>query len=202
MLFSKIITQNPTKYDTIYVSKLFGEEYIMFNGLDITLINSYDSHSKLYFSLTVRTHQNAELWGRIINNEFIASAYGKVIMESLDYFDSIHECVHAEHTAVMPNHIHVILSIEKSCFRYEPTVRELRSFLSDIADGFKQASQDNICTFLQNMNSMGLELEDDLDLWHEGCSIKPLDSVREYGKAVHHVKNNVALWGSDRYFPM
>ena len=112
MLFSKIITQNPTKYDTIYVSKLLWEEYIMFNGLDITLINSYDSHSKLYFSLTVRTHQNAELWGRIINNEFIASAYGKVITESLDYFDSIHECVHAEHTAVMPNHIHGILMID------------------------------------------------------------------------------------------
>ncbi len=174
----------------------------MFNGFDISSIGKYDKHDKLYFYITVRTRENKMLWGRITDGNLVLSAYGKIAEKELDFFDSVHNSIYVEECVVMPNHIHIMLAIEKSGFEFMPSESELKSFIYNIVEQYKQSTTDSILAFVNDKMTMGVPEETDADFWHDSCNIKTIGSLNEYGKATHHIKNNLFTWSTDKYYPL
>lgn len=170
----------------------------MFNGFDIMSIGRFDKHNKLYFYITVRTSRNKLLLGRVNSATMILSAYGKIASSRISFFNDVHESIFVEDSVVMPNHIHIVLSLKKSGLEFEPTEDELKSFIADMVENYKMSTSNEIERFL---NEIAIFSNDDFDIWHSGCNIKMIKSLNDYGKIIRHIGKNAEEWKSDKYYP-
>lgn len=173
----------------------------MFYGFDVDSIGKYDKHDKLYFYVTVRTFKNKLVWGRITDSNMVLSAYGKVAAKHIGHYESVHSAITVEESCIMPNHIHILLSIKRSGLEYDPGEIELKRFVAEMTEEYKQKVTYGLYEFLKSIASLGVS-EDMTEFWHDGCNVKVISSLNEYGKASHHVKNNHSEWEKDKYYPI
>lgn len=170
----------------------------MFNGFDMMSIGRYDKQNKLYFFITVRTGKNKLLLGKINGSIMTLSSYGKIVSKHISYFNEIHQSIFVEDSVLMPNHIHVVLSMKKSGFEYEPSENELKSFIMETVENFKSLTSHEIERFLREIAIIS---DDTIDFWHSGCTVKTINSLNDYGKIINHVSKNAQEWQSDKYYP-
>ncbi len=84
--------------------------------IDSARLVGYDySQNGLYF-VTICTKERIEFFGEIINREMHLSEIGKIAWEELIQTTLIRKNVILDEWVVMPNHVHVILKIEKETF--------------------------------------------------------------------------------------
>lgn len=170
----------------------------MFNGFDIMSISRYDKHNKLYFFITIRTDKNKMLLGIVDGNSMNLSSYGKIADKNIVFFNSIHKSIFVEDSIVMPNHIHIVLSLQKSGLEFEPSESELKKFISEIVEEYKTLTSDEIKRFLCDITILS---DDTINFWHSGCHVKLIKTFNDYGKTVNHISKNVNEWQSDKYYP-
>lgn len=170
----------------------------MFNGFDIMSIGRYDKHHKLYFFITVRTSRNKLLFGKVNSATMVLSSYGKIASNRISLFNSVHESIFVEDSVIMPNHVHIVLSLKKSGLEFEPTENELKSFISDLVEEYKSLTSKETELFLKEIAVFS---DEDLNIWHSGCNVKIIDSLNDYGKIIHHVSKNAEEWLFDKYCP-
>lgn len=170
------------------------------DNIDFEAMSSYDKVRKLYFSVSVRTNNNRNIWGRVYQSQMNLSSYGKIAERNIDTLNTVHDAIHVEKYIVMPNHIHLIISILKSGFSYIPTEEKLREFIGELIEDYKIRTTNDIIDFLANASSMGIPAESDTDFWHKGCHIRGIGNMYEYKKASHHIRDNAADWTNDRYY--
>ncbi len=170
----------------------------MFNGFDIMSIGRYDKHDKLYFFITVRTSRNKLLLGKVNSGTMVLSSYGKIASNRISFFNGVHESIFVEDSVIMPNHIHVVLSLKRSGLEFEPTENELKNFIASLVEEYKSITSAETERFLKEIAVFS---DEDLDIWHSSCNIKIIESLNDYGKIIRHVSKNAEEWHSDRYFP-
>ena len=73
-------------------------------------IPSYDYSNANYYFITICTQNRRCLFGSVDALNFI----GKIAREQIERFPTHYDCVKVDHYVVMPNHIHMILVLEKS----------------------------------------------------------------------------------------
>ena len=70
----------------------------------------HDYNSGIYF-VTICANNKAHLFGRISESKFIPSPVGEIVMECIKKIPVIHPYVEVWNKVVMPNHIHLVLSV-------------------------------------------------------------------------------------------
>lgn len=67
----------------------------------------------LYF-VTICCADKRHLFGKIVGAQFIASTLGSLVKENIEQIPSYYNDVEILNHVVMPNHIHIVISIGKS----------------------------------------------------------------------------------------
>ncbi len=76
-------------------------------------LEDHDYNGGIYF-VTICSNEKKHTFGRISNNIFQPSELGEIIIEHLDRLPSYYEDVELWNSVVMPNHIHLVVSIDKT----------------------------------------------------------------------------------------
>ncbi len=172
----------------------------MIHGMDFETMSSYDGNGKLYFTVTVRCEKNKKLWGLVRNGEMNLSAYGKIAQSGIAMLNDFNPAMQVEKSVVMPNHIHMLISMRKSELSYTPRDEEVKIFFESVIEEYKEKIKADILDFISNGASRGIPMERDTDFWHSGCHVRGVHNLNDYIKAVNNIKTNVKNWESDRYY--
>ncbi len=172
----------------------------MFKGMDFESMSTYDGSRKLYFTVTVRSKSNKKLWGLIRDNEMNLSAYGKIADKNIAMLNEFNPAMRVEKSLVMPNHIHILISMDRSQLQYTPREEEAKIFFEELIEEYKASTTKAILDFLSESVSLGIPEERDTEFWHKGCHVRGLHSLSDYTKAMNNIRNNVKNWESDRYY--
>ena len=171
----------------------------------------HDYNGGLYF-ITICTKDKQHSFGYITNNEMYYSEIGMVAAQNIDGIASHWSGVIVHSSVVMPNHVHLIISIDGKEYqnrdnqpkasdtslmnahaittatpRRGPTVGGLHSYLAVIIGGFKAGVK-------RYANQHGLSFE-----WQSGFHdhiIRDSDSIN---RITDYVNNNVLRWSDDCY---
>ncbi len=76
-------------------------------------LEDHDYNGGIYF-VTICSNEKKHTFGRISNNIFQPSELGEIIIEHLDRLPSYYEDVEVWNSVVMPNHIHLVVSIDNT----------------------------------------------------------------------------------------
>lgn len=81
----------------------------------------------LYF-VTICCADKRHLFGKIVGAQFIASTLGSLVKENIEKIPSYYNDVEIPNHVVMPNHIHMVISIATSPADAMNRVRRVRNF--------------------------------------------------------------------------
>lgn len=74
---------------------------------------SFDYSQNGHYFVTVCTYKQEHLFGEIINDDMILNQYGRIVNFELLKTNNIRPDVYVDEFVIMPNHIHVIVKIDK-----------------------------------------------------------------------------------------
>lgn len=172
----------------------------MAKSIDFEALSEYDDVRKLYFIASARTNGSKRLWGLVEDGNMNLSSYGKIAAGNIAMLNNVHNAVHAEKYVIMPNHVHILFSVMKSGLLYMPSAEELKSFLGDIVEEYKSKTTADIMRFIASSAALGIPREDGSLLWHDGCHIRGIHTIRDYERVTAHIEHNAQCWRTDRYY--
>lgn len=171
----------------------------------------HDYNGGLYF-ITICTKDKQHSFGYITNNEISYSKIGMITANNIDEIGSHWNGVKVHASVVMPNHVHMIISIDGKEYqtrnrlkgtdlssqiatpvvqaatpRRGPTVGGLHSYLAVIIGGFKAGVK-------RYANQHGLSFE-----WQNGFHDHIIRDSNSYKKITDYINNNVSSWSDDCY---
>ena len=149
----------------------------------------YDYSSPGAYFVTVCTHDRRCILSDITVGEGLAppavelTPIGQCVQEQLLALPSRFPLVHLDHFVIMPNHVHLLVSVADSGGASpSPT-------LSDVVGAFKSLS-----TRLSRGN-LG-----DLPLWQRSYHEHVIRNANDYREIWNYIDANPARWAEDRYF--
>lgn len=172
----------------------------MAKSIDFEALGKYDDVRKLYFIASARTNGSKCLWGLVENGRMNLSSYGKIAERNIAVLNDVHDAICAEKYVVMPNHIHILFSVKKSGLLYMPSADELKGFICDIVEDYKSKTTADIMSFIASSVDLGIPREDGSLLWHDGCHIRGIHTIRDYERVTAHIEHNAQCWKTDRYY--
>ena len=85
----------------------------------------HDYNSGVYF-VTICTHEKRHTFGQIVHAQFIASDLGKIVEDNIKSIPQHYQDVEILNYVVMPNHIHLVISVGTRFFALTRTDAILR----------------------------------------------------------------------------
>ena len=79
-----------------------------------TRLNGYDYSLPGAYFVTICTAKKSHLFGEIKNNEMHLSNIGKIVNKEISDIETHYENIRIDRYVIMPNHIHMIISILKT----------------------------------------------------------------------------------------
>lgn len=171
----------------------------------------HDYNGGLYF-ITICTKDKKHSFGSITNNEILYSEIGVVAAQNIDEISSHWNGVKVLTSVVMPNHVHLIISIDGRIYqnknmqkinldssqvktlslptatpRRGPTVGGFHSYLAVIVGGFKAGLK-------RYANQHGLLFE-----WQSGFHDHIIHDSDSLKRITDYINNNVLMWSDDCY---
>ncbi len=159
-------------------------------------IKEYDYSQPGYYYITICTHQREQPLGKIINGQIELSNFGVIIKEELNKTENLRSNIKIDYYQVMPNHIHLILIIDK---KLEDTARRVpteafgvpvQGSLSTIIRSFKSACSKRINELRK---TPGSQVWQSLFFEHIIRNDKELYEIRKY------IEFNPLNWEDDEY---
>ena len=171
----------------------------------------HDYNGGLYF-ITICTKDKQHSFGNIMNNDMSYSEIGMITAQKIDEISSHWDGVEVVASVVMPNHVHLIISIDGEIYqnrnkltsendstqkiaptvqtvkpRRGPTVGGLHSYLAVIVGGFKAGIK-------REAKQHGLSFE-----WQSGYHDHIIRNTESFNKIMDYINNNVYKWSDDCY---
>ena len=149
-----------------------------------TRLKDYDySQSGAYF-ITICSHNKQCIFGSLVGEglappEIMLSNYGTVVKEQLLNLEKRYSCIKVDKFVIMPNHIHVILMLQKTGGASpSPTI-------SDIVCSFKSLAT----------RSCGLR-----PLWQRSFHDHVIRGEQDYLKIWNYIDTNPQKWCEDCFY--
>ena len=170
----------------------------------------HDYNGGLYF-ITICTKDKQHSFGYIKNNEIVYSEIGFVTAQNIDDISLHWEGVSVLASVVMPNHVHIIISIDGRIYqnrksqlsalessqvtpasitatpRRGPTIGGLHSYLAVIISSFKAGVK-------RYANQHGLEFE-----WQSSYHDHIIRNTDKFNTIINYINNNISSWSKDCY---
>ncbi len=141
------------------------------------------SSARIYF-VTINCHEGQYLFGKISNdgdsNKLVLSEIGIIASEKINELSSHHAGVEVLDYVVMPNHIHMLISLQK---------QEKTSTLSTIVGSYKSGVSR---VAMQNFPGM--------ELWQRSFSDHVIRDERDLLTHSKYINANIENWRRDKYF--
>ena len=150
-------------------------------------LSGYDySQAGMYF-VTVCTKVKRNPLGEVVGAatrcpgcrpHVVLSEYGKIVDIAISNIPMIYESVKVNHYVIMPNHIHMLIQIEKSG---------------------RQIAAPTVSLIIGNMKrAVSIKLKQ--SIWQKSYYDHIILSEKEYEKIAHYIDENPQTWANDRYY--
>jgi REP element-mobilizing transposase RayT len=146
----------------------------------------YDYSQPGYYYITICTKNREYLFGNIIDDKMMLSAFGHLIKHHWRNIPNPHKNIRLDAFVVMPNHIHGIIVIEKSISQ---RVKRRQMTLFKIIGKFKMNTAKKI-NQLRNTPS--------LSVWQRNYYEHIIRNKNELNRIRQYIKDNPINWGKDR----
>lgn len=141
------------------------------------------SSARIYF-VTINCHENRHLFGEIFSDEetkqIVLSSVGVIAVVRINELSSHHPGVEVLDYVVMPNHIHMLISLQ---------AQEKKSTLSTIIGSYKSG-----------VSKLARKAIPGLDLWQASFFDHVIKDERDLLVHYDYIRMNVFRWQKDKYF--
>jgi len=158
-------------------------------------LSGFDYRSAASYFITICTHNRSSLFGRVTDQVFVPSAEGMVADEEWRHTCQLREILVPDVHCVMPNHVHLLFSINWSddvVFDASDIgqLRLLADSVSAIVGGYKAAVTRRIRRDLNRP---------DLEVWQERFHDHVVKTPQSFDQIAEYIVNNPLVWEQDRY---
>ena len=137
-------------------------------------LKDYDYSKEGMYFITICIKNRIELLGKIKNNEIKLTKEGVIVEEKIKMIEEIYSNIKIDEYIVMPNHIHIILLInKKSNITISRVIKQYKESITKI---------------------LGYAIFQKLFYEHI------IRNEKEYLKIKEYIQNNIANWKEDCYF--
>ena len=164
------------------------------------------------FFVTICANHMEHIFGNIINNQMHFSAAGKIVKECVRDIPNHHKNVTVGNYVVMPNHVHIVLSVGAQYFAPATTMpksnkmmgcikpprhgeprseNHFHSRLSVVVRSFKAA-----CSIEINKNRRAQNISP-IQVWQRNYHEHIIHHHEEFDKIMNYVSLNVVNWNRD-----
>ncbi len=161
------------------------------------------SNEGSYF-ITICTANRELIFGEIYNKEMHLSPIGEIVFEEWNKSFEIRVELFCDIFVIMPNHIHAILRIEKSCRDGQPAIPAIPNTdgrpsihsggnsnpsiptISSFVAGFKSAATKRINEYRNTPKT---------PVWQKLFHDRIIRDANEYDRIFNYIKNNIEKWG-------
>ncbi|HXX35432.1 MAG TPA: transposase [Thermodesulfobacteriota bacterium] len=167
-------------------------------------LRNYDySHSGYYF-VTVCTQHRKEWFGKVRNGQMELNIFGEIAEDLWTEIPGHFGYVRVDEFAVMPNHVHGVLIIERDLvgnayMRSHQGNASMHSLHDKTKMLLSKVVQQYKASVTRRINSSGT---DDRFVWQKSFYDHIVRSEKSLGLIREYIQNNLLKWDSDRENPL
>ena len=144
-------------------------------------MKSFDYSTPTAYFITICTHEKACLFGSVEH----PNAFAKIAEERIKKIPLHFSGVHINHSAVMPNHVHILLSVYAS----EIPMNQPCPNVSDIIGNYKASVSREIH-----------RIHPQLQVWQRSFHDHVIRNEASWQKIWQYIEDNPAKWKEDCYY--
>ena len=158
-------------------------------------LSGYDYSLNGAYFITICTYNRKQLFGNIIENGIVLSEYGDIVRDAILDLPNHNNHIAVDNFAIMPNHIHMIISICRERFLTVPNatvhgipeiIRQLKTFSSKRINELKKRN--------------GCDPFPTNTIWQKSYYDHIIRDEAEYLKIWQYIDENPARWSEDKYY--
>lgn len=151
-------------------------------------LKSYNYSLPGYYFITICTHKQKELFGKIKNGKIIFNESGLIIKKNLDILNNFCKDVEVDHSIIMPNHVHLILI----SYKYEKHDSDRsKMIVSKLIQQFKSSCTKDI----RNIKKRNIVV------WQRSFYDRIIRNEKELYNIRKYVELNPLKWDLEKSFP-
>ena len=137
-------------------------------------LNDYDYSMRGYYFITICTKDKIHYFGEILNKEMKFSEIGKTAYKNIEKLKDIYKTIKIDKFIIMPNHIHLILIIDK----------ETNLLVSNIIKKYKEWVTKQIGK----------------SIWQKSYYDHIIRNEKDYLRIWEYIDENIIKWNLDKYY--
>ncbi len=146
------------------------------------------SKNSSYF-ITINTKDKEHFFGEIIDEEIYLSDIGKFLKENFITIKQKISYLKVDEYAIMPNHLHMIITIANENHKERGIVKGLQPLVSNSISSF--------CNHLKGKTSTWCK-DNHLEFtWQERFHDRIIRDKDEYERIYHYIRTNIKNWKDD-----
>lgn len=158
------------------------------------------SQNGAYF-VTICTHNKENLFGEIKNGAMDLSVLGQIVANNIKILSGIYDDIKIDKYIVMPNHIHMIISVCRECIACIPPVEDktkmliskiVQIFKSSVTKEFRLSEKTYLC------NRYACNAYPTI-VWQKSFHDHIIRNQTEYLKIWEYIDTNSLKWELDCY---
>jgi len=164
-------------------------------------LKEYDYRQNGYYFITICTHNKSHFFGKIVDNEMVLNQIGTIAFNVMGSIENHHRNVKVLNFVVMPNHVHLILGIDKTDNVYEESEynsfsKALRGSISTIIGSYKSAVSKGV-HLLDSTDSTG---DVPTVVWQSRFYEHVIRDEDDYYRIWQYIDENPQKWNDDCYY--
>ena len=146
-------------------------------------MTGFDYTQRLVYFVTTNCHHHKNYFGKIIkdglNNQMVLSEIGEIARFKIEELSSHHSGTEVITSVVMPNHVHLLLSMEN----------ELKgASLSTIVGSYKAG-----------VSRLARKIRPGIELWQSSFHDRIMRDEKDLSNHYDYIETNVFRWDKDEY---
>lgn len=137
-------------------------------------LKKYNYALEGYYFITICTKEKNHFFGEIIEEKMQYNRIGRIANNSIERIEEIYKTIKLDKYVIMPNHIHMILIIDKETSTSIPRViKQYKEYIT------KQIGE---------------------SIWQKSYYDHIIRNEKDYSRIWQYVDNNILKWSLDKYY--
>ena len=137
-------------------------------------LKKYNYALEGYYFITICTKEKNHFFGEIIEEKMQYNRIGRIANNSIERIEEIYKTIKLDKYVIMPNHIHMILIIDKETTTSIPRViKQYKEYIT------KQIGE---------------------SIWQKSYYDHIIRNEKDYSRIWQYVDNNILKWSLDKYY--
>ena len=159
-------------------------------------LQGFDYSSYASYFLTVCAYERKHLFGCVENGSMQLNSYGNIVHHELEHLPDFYDNIHIHNFVVMPNHIHILLSIISNDLLYleqgeipQPNKNNISQIIRCFKAGVTRTINKNI---QNNQNNK---------IWQKSFHDRIVRNEHEFELFYNYIISNPTKWSDDCHNP-